>query len=637
MPKIFISYRRDDSQHQADRLHSALSRKIPKRDIFIDVDNIPVGINFVQHLDQQVAQCDVLLALIGPDWLEAKNPQTGQRRLDDPKDFVRIEIASALKRGIPVAPILLDGAALPPEHSLPDDLKPLRLMNGVEVRRMTFDADAERLILGLDRTWAAAAAATRPAPGRTPPASGAGKGNASWTGPVVALGLLVLGGGAFAWFGNPGDWRGLGAQPASEVTADASAPVEVATAKPAAAAPATASPAPTDPADDPAARSAAVRRLQQSLKTLGQYSGSADGATGPATRAAAQAFATAQRIAAPDLAAAPIAAIEAFAARAEQAALVSTTQEAAAWRVAKDADTRSPLDAYLRDFPNGPNAAAARSRIAALTRPVAPAPAPAASTPAAPTPAVSTPSSSSRAAGETFRDCDYCPQMVSIPAGSFMMGSPASEAGRNDTEGPQRRVTVPAFAAGKYEVSWAQWDYCVAAGSCASLKAGGFGADPRPVTNVSWNEAVAYTKWLSNKTGQTYRLLSEAEWEYAARAGSSGRWSFGDNEGSLGSYAWFYSNAASATHPVGTKTANAFGLHDMHGNVWEWVEDCHAVNYSAGQPSNGSAYTSGSCSTRVFRGGSWNFSPQNLRSANRDGFVPSNRYDIIGFRVARTL
>jgi len=108
--KIFISYRREDSQHQADRLHAALSRKIPKRNIFIDVDNIPVGVDFVQHLDQQVGQCEVLLALIGPDWLEAKNPETGARRLDDPKDFVRIEIASALKRGIPVAPVLLDGA-----------------------------------------------------------------------------------------------------------------------------------------------------------------------------------------------------------------------------------------------------------------------------------------------------------------------------------------------------------------------------------------------------------------------------------------------------------------------------------------------------------------------------------------------
>jgi formylglycine-generating enzyme required for sulfatase activity len=229
--------------------------------------------------------------------------------------------------------------------------------------------------------------------------------------------------------------------------------------------------------------------------------------------------------------------------------------------------------------------------------------------------------------------------MVSIPAGSFMMGSPASETGRNDDEGPQRRVTVPAFAAGRYEVTWAEWDRCVAAGSCASLKADGFGGGSRPVTNVSWNEAVAYTKWLSSKTGQTYRLLSEAEWEYAARAGNSGRWSFGENEGSLVSYAWYSSNSGSATHAVGTKTANAFGLHDMHGNVWEWVQDCPAGNYSAGQPSNGSAYTSGSCSYsyRVFRGGSWLNDPLYLRSAIRDGYDPTYRDNFLGFRVARTL
>ena len=610
MAKIFISYRREDSQHQADRLHAALSKRIPKRNIFIDVDNIPVGVDFVQHLDQQVAQCDVLLALIGPDWLEAKNPQTGKRRLDDPKDFVRIEIASALKRGIPVAPVLLDGAPFPSENRLPEDLKALTRRNGVEVRRLTFDADAERLVRGLELTRAAAAA--KPVPSRPTRAAGPA-GSASWIGPAVALGLLVLGGGAFAWFGNPGDWRGLGAQPVSTVPAEAvaptSTPVQVTTADPAPAAPDNASPSPAVRADDPAVRSAAVRQIQQNLKTLGHYSGAADGAIGSAIRAAAQAFATGQSITAPDLANAPIADLELFALITDQRVLEWASDEAAVWHVAKDADTRAPLDAYLRDFPNGPNAAAARSRIASMTRSPA----------------------------ENFRDCSDCPQMVSIPAGSFMMGSPASEADRYDDEGPQRRVTVPAFAAGKYEVTWAEWGRCVTAGACASLTADGFGGGSRPVTNVSWNEAVAYTKWLSNKTRQTYRLLSEAEWEYAARAGSSGRWSFGENEGSLGSHAWYSSNSGSATQAVGTKTANAFGLHDMHGNVFEWVQDCFENSYSAGQPSNGSAYQGGSCSLRVDRGGSWGNDPQNLRSADRFRSEPSVRYGILGFRVARTL
>ena len=237
----------------------------------------------------------------------------------------------------------------------------------------------------------------------------------------------------------------------------------------------------------------------------------------------------------------------------------------------------------------------------------------------------------------TFRDCSDCPQMVSIPAGSFMMGSPASEAGRSDSEGPQRRVTVSAFAAGKYEVTWAEWDRCVAGGGCASLEADGFGGGSRPVTNVSWTEAVAYTRWLSTKTGKTYRLLSEAEWEYAARAGSAARWSFGDALGSLRSYAWYSSNSGSSTQPVGTKAANDFGLHDVHGNVAEWVQDCMNGDYSTGQPDDGRAYTTSPCNIRVLRGGSWYTGWDAVRSAYRFWSFPSNQGVNFGFRVARTL
>jgi|GEM_PF-2036468 len=610
MTKIFISYRREDSQHQADRLHAALSRKMPKKNIFIDVDNIPVGVDFVRHLDQQVSQCDVLLALIGPDWLEAKNPQTGKRRLDDPKDFVRIEIASALKRGIPVAPVLLDSAPFPPENKLPEDLKALTRRNGVEVRRMTFDADAERLIRGLNLTRAATAA--KPAPAR--PSAPSGK-SAAWIGPAVAMALLATGGGAYAWFGNPGDWRGLGA-PAEQSTA---APEESAsgqtTATPASplenASPAADTTAPAAPAEDAALRAATIKRLQQALKTLGHYAGAADGRTGGGTTSAAQAFATVQKITAPELAAAPLTEIEAFASRAEQATLAWTTQEATAWRMAKDADTRAPLDAYLRDFPNGPNAAAARARIAALSRPAP-------------------------RAGETFRDCSGCPQMVYIPAGSFLMGAPAGEPGRDSHEGPQRRVSVPSFAAGKYEVTWAEYGRCVSAGGCAAVEDDGFGKGSRPVTNVSWTNAQNYVSWLSRETGKSYRLLTEAEWEYAARAGSASRWSFGDNQESLGEYAWYSSNSASATHAVGTKAANNFGLHDMHGNVSELVEDC-GTRYSTGHFSDGRAFSPTSCSSRVNRGGSWGSDAQGLRSARRDWDFAMNWYIDLGFRVARTL
>lgn len=151
MPKIFISYRRGDTQYQADRLHGLLKDVVDApEDIFIDVDSIPIGVDFVQYLDEQVARCDVLLALIGANWLEPVDRATGERRIDDPRDFVRVEIASALKRGIPVAPVLFDNATFPSEHQLPDDLKQLARRNGAQVRRLSFDADVERLIRGLN-------------------------------------------------------------------------------------------------------------------------------------------------------------------------------------------------------------------------------------------------------------------------------------------------------------------------------------------------------------------------------------------------------------------------------------------------------------------------------------------------------
>jgi formylglycine-generating enzyme required for sulfatase activity len=234
------------------------------------------------------------------------------------------------------------------------------------------------------------------------------------------------------------------------------------------------------------------------------------------------------------------------------------------------------------------------------------------------------------------------PEMVVAPPGSFTMGSPSGEAGRDDDEGPQRTVRIDyAFAVGKYEVTWNEYSACVSAGSCPSAKDDGFGQGSRPVTTVSWEDAQSYITWLNERTGlagrsDRYRLLTEAEWEYAARAGTTTRWSFGSDEPRLGSYAWFASNSSSRTQPVGGKPANAFGLHDMHGNVWEWVEDCYSDSYS-GAPSDGSARTTGDCSYRRIRGGSWRNFPQSLRSADRLGMALGGRIDDLGFRLARTL
>jgi formylglycine-generating enzyme required for sulfatase activity len=277
--------------------------------------------------------------------------------------------------------------------------------------------------------------------------------------------------------------------------------------------------------------------------------------------------------------------------------------------------------------------------------------------PAAPTRPVAepatTPSASSRKKGDVFSDCTGCPSMVVVPAGSFTMGSPSTETDRLEDEGPQRTVTIGSdFAVGRYEVRWAEWDACVADDGCSSagpdLAGGdnGWGKSNRPVIEVDWSDAQAYVSWLSRKSGQRYRLLSEAEWEYAARAGNQSRWSFGEDETRLGSFGWSSSNSNSQTQPVGRKAANAFGLHDMHGNVWEWTQDCWNESYT-GAPKNGSAWTSGDCSRRVVRGGSWRYNPQDLRSAarhwddtpsgpGRRSQAAGRNYDL-GFRVARTL
>ena len=255
--------------------------------------------------------------------------------------------------------------------------------------------------------------------------------------------------------------------------------------------------------------------------------------------------------------------------------------------------------------------------------------------------------------GRSFRDCPDCPEMVVVPAGSFTMGSLANEEVRSDAEGPQRKVTIARpFAVGKFEVTFAEWDACVAAGRCKHNPGDqGWGRGKRPVIDVSWDDITKeYLPWLSRKTGKTYRLLTEAEWEYAARGVTSAsapskRYWWGDqasheyaNYGKdqccdglkEGRYQWVN------TAPVGQFPANPFGLHDMHGNVWEWVQDCWNGSYT-GAPSEGSAWTTGDCGRRVLRGGSWYVDPQNLRSASRDRFSPVFRLYGFGFRVGRTL
>jgi formylglycine-generating enzyme required for sulfatase activity len=243
--------------------------------------------------------------------------------------------------------------------------------------------------------------------------------------------------------------------------------------------------------------------------------------------------------------------------------------------------------------------------------------------------------------GDSFRECAKdCPEMVVVPAGEFMMGSAADERDHYGNEDPLHRVTIAQpLAVSKFEVTFEQWDACVANGGCAHVPDSNMGRGTQPVINVSWDDVQQYVAWISTMTDRTYRLLSEAEWEYAARAGTTTAFSWGDEIGKNNADCDGCGSEwdSRRTAPVGSFAPNQFGLYDMHGNVWEWVEDCLHTNYE-GAPKDGSAWLAqGDCNHRVVRGGSWAGYPVGLRSALRFWYSSDDHGNDLGFRVARTL
>ena len=321
----------------------------------------------------------------------------------------------------------------------------------------------------------------------------------------------------------------------------------------------------------------------------------------------------------------------------------------AAWARARSSDTASAYADYLSAYPSGRHVSEAR-RLRNAARSAA---------------ARADDAAWERArrelgpvVGDIFRDCADCPEMVVVPSGSFMMGSPPSEEGRDDGEGPVHRVTIGArFAVGVYEVTRGEFGRFVSStgrsmgnecwtyedgewkkGSGRSWLSPGFSQTYlHPVVCVNWEDAQAYVDWLSRETGEAYRLLSESEWEYVARAGTRTRYHWGNDIGRNLANCWDCGSRwdGESTSPVGVFGANAFGLHDVHGNVIERVEDCVNESY-AGAPRDGSAWKGGDCSQHVFRGGSWAGDPRFLRAANRYWNVTGYRSYNVGFRVART-
>jgi formylglycine-generating enzyme required for sulfatase activity len=584
--KIFVNYRRDDSAPHALSIAQYLEREFGPANVFLDIDRMRAGEKFPKVLEERLAVSKAMLVVIGPQWLALKN-DNGTRRLDDPEDWVRLEIARALARGIPVIPVLVGGASLPKKSDLPDDLRALIDHQVATVTTNGFRAEMACLardintLLGPRRRWPIAAGLISVIAGAV--------GFAMYAGliPMMGLGSLLY----------PGE--------------------------------------PVPRANSPPAASAAQKAPAKELAPEKQQP-----AASTAPEAKKLTIAEARR--------------KVEEAKAKRNALLGVVGDEDS-KAAKGAD---PAGLTSDSGASTKNQAAKREREG--------------------TPSVSAPRvGAGRAAvealkpGTVFRDCSTCPEMVVVPAGEFMMGPAQGEEKPVQNERLQRRIKIErSFAVGTHEVTVQEFEVFASenavladAGGCAvwtahghrfeqdrSFRSPSFSQLPtHPAVCVSWQAAVEYGNWLSTKTGKMYRLPSEAEWEYAARANSTTRYFFGDDEAEICEHgnaadrtsAFMWGNglcsdgAGVQTAPAGQYKPNAFGIYDMLGNAAEWVEDCASPDLSA-IPLNGAAATRGDCSQRITRGGAWDNGPKDVRTSVRGGY-PLKAKDTIGFRVVREL
>jgi formylglycine-generating enzyme required for sulfatase activity len=487
--KIFISYRRGDSSAELLGISNYLAHEFGRRNIFIDVD-MSAGSKFSVVLKHRLAKCKVLLAVIGPNWLNAGDG-AGNRRLDDPDDWVRLEIAHALERDITVIPVLVGGAGLPSKLDLPQNIRALLDRQAATVTTDRFRNDMHGLARDIRaipdiRAWRRIAAG-------------------------VAAVIVVASAGWIAF------------------------------------------------------REPSIPAWMRWEVTLGP---DADNGRRPGPDADPQ-------------------------------------------QVGESGDYRPTNSGIIWKSLTTVQEAALRPK-------------------------------------DFFRECDVCPEMAVVPAGEFLMGSPPDEDGRGGEESQLHGVVIPKpFAIGRYTITFDEWTACATDGGCGGYKPrhSEWGEGDRPVIYVSWDDARAYVKWLSEKTGKNYRLLSEAEWEYGARAGQGttpfwwGRVISTDLANYNGNY--IYPGGKNGeyrrkTVPVRSFKENPWGLYQVHGNVWQWVEDCWHGDYK-GAPSDGSAWVTDDCSHHMLRGGSWDDGPASLRSASRNANTRGMRHDAFGFRVARTI
>ena len=530
--KIFVSYRRDDDPNGAARIRDALTAKFGRSSVFMDVDDLLAGLRFDEELAKALAACDVFLAIIGQRWMDLlKAKASGGER-----DYVREEIAEALRRKIVVIPVRVGREGqlpqLPRTNDLPSEIRDLVHYQKHDVTYEHFRRDSSALVDAITTVRRHVRPATAQVHLRVALATAAS---------VLAIGWVSA-----HQMGVPVWWP----------FADDANPILQTMNKRAV-------------LKEQAAAEERRRRDEAEAKRKAEE------------QAKAEAETERQRVAA-----------------------LQAQQE----RQRKEEDARK------------------RVPIGAL------------------------PPGSGKSARDQLTDgspCPFCPEIVVVPAGSFTMGSPANEPERYESEAQVRVTIAKPFAVGRYAVTFDEWDACVADSGCDGYKPNdqGWGRGKRPVINVNWDEAKTYAAWLSRKTGKSYRLLSEAEREYVTRAGTTTPFWWGSsitpkqaNYDGNSTYAGGGSKGEyrQRTVPVDSFEPNPWGLYNVHGNVWEWTEDCWNDS-NTGNPGDGRSRTTGDCGRRVVRGGSWNADPLSLRSANRYWSNADDRYVIQGFRLARAL
>ncbi len=629
--KIFINYRRGDDPGFTQALYMRLEDEFTADNLFMDVEgHIKPGDDFVEVLNAQVAASDILLVVIGPRWAELM-----AARQSDPEDFVAIEIRAGLDNGKRVVPVLVGGADMPRADLLPEPIRALARRNAVGLRPERFRADCQGLITALTEQLAAA---EKERTAQTEAERAAAEAERLKREAEEAARIAAA------------------EQRAQAQTMAGLSPDEVRKAEELANWDFVKDRDDVQDLRDHLARFPGGTTERYALSKLEQlvWAGLGPQPGIPALDDFLQEFPKGLNA---DTARARLADLLRLAAEARDAEQ-RRARETEEWGAVAASTEAGQITEFLQRWPKGQHAAAARGRLDELRRGTggerrgiligAGATAGLVALLAGgwwsyaqwrwhqslKDPSVQVVDFDAQRAkpGRAFKECDHCPQMIVVPAGSFTMGSPVREAQRSSDE-TQLKVTIrQPFAVGKFEVTFDEWDACVTAGACNGYSPSdvGWGRGTRPVINVSWSDAKAYVAWLAAKTGKPYRLLSEAEWEYVARAGTSTAYHWGSKFDSS------KANTGGNTVPVGQYGANPWGLHDVHGNVWEWTEDC-SNDSNKGNPGDGSARTTGDCSRRVVRGGSWISIPQGLRSAGRSRFTTDFRNYFLGFRVARTL